>query len=78
MADWSPTGAPFSISDRAPASVPLERAYRRLIGFYPRSFRRESTEEILAVLLATARRPAEALLVMRPSWPYYARQAVAR
>jgi hypothetical protein len=55
MADWSPTGAPFSISDRASASARLERAYRRLVGFYPRSFRRESTEEILAVLLATAR-----------------------
>jgi len=55
MADWSPTGAPFSISDRASASAQLERAYRRLVGFYPRSFRRESTEEIIAVLLATAR-----------------------
>jgi hypothetical protein len=55
MADWSPTGAPFSISDRASASAQLERAYRRLVGFYPRSFRSESTEEIIAVLLATAR-----------------------
>jgi hypothetical protein len=55
MADWSPTGAPFSISDRASASAELERAYRRLVSFYPRSFRRESTEEIIAVLLATAR-----------------------
>ncbi len=55
MADWSPTGAPFSISDRASASAQLERAYRRLVSCYPRSFRRESTEEIVAVLLATAR-----------------------
>jgi hypothetical protein len=55
MGDWSPTGAPFSISERASASAQLERAYRRLVGLYPRSFRRESTEEIIAVLLATAR-----------------------
>ena len=55
MADWSPTGAPFSVSDRASASARLERAYRLLVCFYPRSFRRESTEEIIAVLLATAR-----------------------
>ena len=55
MADWSPTGAPFSVSDRASASAQLERGYRRLVGLYPRSFRRESTEEIIAVLLATAR-----------------------
>jgi hypothetical protein len=55
MADCSPTGAPFSISDRASASAQLERTYRRLVNFYPRSFRRDSTEEIIAVLLATAR-----------------------
>lgn len=55
MADWSPTGAPFSVSDRASASAQLERAYRRLVGYYPRSFRLENTEEIIAVLLATAR-----------------------
>ena len=55
MADWSPTGESFSISDRASSSARLERAYRRLIEFYPRSFRRENTEEIIAVLLATAR-----------------------
>jgi hypothetical protein len=55
MTDWSPTGAPFSISERASASTELERAYRRLVEFYPRSFRRENTEEIIAVLLATAR-----------------------
>jgi hypothetical protein len=33
----------------------LERAYRRLVTCYPRSFRRENEEEIVAVLLATAR-----------------------
>ena len=32
----------------------LERGYRRLLAFYPRSFRRENGEEILAVLLACA------------------------
>lgn len=42
----------------------LERGYRRLIRFYPRSFRAESTDEIVTVLLATApegqRRPSAA------------------
>jgi hypothetical protein len=32
----------------------LERAYRRILAWYPRSFRADSEEEILAVLLATA------------------------
>ena len=32
----------------------LERGYRRVLAFYPKAFRRESEEEILAVLLATA------------------------
>ena len=32
----------------------LERGYRRLLACYPRSFRRDSEEEVLAVLLATA------------------------
>jgi len=32
----------------------LERGYRRVLACYPRSFRRENEEEILAVLLATA------------------------
>jgi hypothetical protein len=32
----------------------LERAYRRLVACYPRSFRRENEEELVAVLLATA------------------------
>lgn len=64
MADWSPSGESFSISDRASSSAQLERAYRRLVACYPRSFRRENTEEIIAVLLATAaedqRRPSAA------------------
>lgn len=45
-------------------STELERAYRRLISCYPRSFRRENEEEIMTVLLATAptgqRRPGVA------------------
>jgi hypothetical protein len=53
--DWSPTGAPFSISESASTSAALERAYRRLVALYPRSFRRDNTEEIIAVLLATSR-----------------------
>ena len=32
----------------------LERGYRQILGLYPRSFRGESEEEILAVLLATS------------------------
>ena len=32
----------------------LERAYRRLLGWYPREFRRENEQEILAVLMADA------------------------
>jgi hypothetical protein len=32
----------------------LERGYRRILACYPRAFRQESEEEILAVLLATA------------------------
>jgi hypothetical protein len=32
----------------------LERGYRRLLACYPRSFRRDSQEEVLAVLLASA------------------------
>src|ERR1022692_4345021 len=36
-----------------PAS--LERRYRRLLACYPRAFRREHTEEMLAVLMAGAR-----------------------
>jgi hypothetical protein len=55
MADMSPTGAPFAISERVSSSAQLEHAYRRLVKLYPRPFRRESTEEIIAVLLATAR-----------------------
>jgi len=32
----------------------LERAYRRLLAWYPRKFRRENEQEILAVLIAGA------------------------
>jgi hypothetical protein len=35
-------------------SADLERRYRRLLAFYPRSFRAENVEEILAVLLDCA------------------------
>lgn len=35
-------------------SARLERGYRRLLACYPRAFRRENEEEILAVLLACA------------------------
>lgn len=34
--------------------VTLERGYRRILAWYPRSFRADSEDEILAVLLATA------------------------
>ena len=42
----------------------LERAYRRLLAWYPRAFRRENEQEILAVLLADAP-PGQ----RRPGWP---------
>jgi hypothetical protein len=32
----------------------LERAYRRVLACYPRSFRRDNEDEILAVLMAAA------------------------
>ena len=65
----------------------LERAYRRLLGWYPREFRRENGPEILAVLMAGAphgqRRPGLAesadlirsglWLRLRPSVPRSAR-----
>ena len=38
----------------ASESASLERGYRRLLACYPKSFRRENEEEILAVLLACA------------------------
>ena len=34
--------------------APLERRYRRVLACYPKGFRRESEEEMVAVLLATA------------------------
>jgi hypothetical protein len=49
----------------------LERGYRRILACYPRAFRRESEEEILAVLMDTAREgqqrvgPAEAADLIR-------------
>jgi hypothetical protein len=43
--------------------TPLERRYRRLLAFYPRAFRRENEEEILAVLLACAQDGQQ-----RPGW----------
>lgn len=46
------------------AQAKLERGYRRLLAWYPRAFRRENGQEILAVLLACApdgqRRPGRA------------------
>ena len=65
----------------------LERAYRRLLAWYPREFRRENGQEILAVLMASAplgqRRPGLAesadlicnglWLRLRPSVPRSAR-----
>jgi hypothetical protein len=65
----------------------LERAYRRLLAWYPREFRRENEQEILAVLMADApdgqRRPGLAesadlirsglWLRLRPSVPRSAR-----
>jgi hypothetical protein len=35
-------------------STDLERAYRRLVACYPRSFRKDNADEIVSVLLATA------------------------
>jgi hypothetical protein len=35
-------------------SSPLERGYRRVLACYPKAFRRESGDEMLAVLLSTA------------------------
>jgi hypothetical protein len=65
----------------------LERAYRRLLAWYPRDFRRENEQEILAVLMAEApdgqRRPGLAQsadlirsglwMRLRPSVPRSAR-----
>jgi len=42
-----------STSPSAPSE--LERGYRRLVACYPRSFRKDNEEEVLTVLLATAR-----------------------
>ena len=64
----------------------LERAYRRLLAWYPRKFRHENEQEILAVLIASAppgqRRPglAEAADLIRSGlwlrlWPSVPRSA---
>ena len=42
------------MSGQAADTERLERGYRRLLACYPRSFRADSEEEILAVLLSTA------------------------
>jgi hypothetical protein len=58
----------------------LERGYRRILAWYPRSFRAENEDEVLAVLLATAAEgqtrvsPAEAWDLLRGAtrmrlWP---------
>ncbi len=53
----------------------LERGYRRPLAWYPRSFRRDSEDEILAVLLATAEvgqtRITMVLIFTRQSNRYY-------
>jgi hypothetical protein len=49
----------------------LERRYRRLLAFYPKAYRREHEDEILAVLMASAAagqtrpRPAESANLLR-------------
>jgi hypothetical protein len=53
--DSFPAGASLPASTPISTSPELERWYRRLVACYPRSFRRQNTEEIIAVLLATAR-----------------------
>ena len=41
-------------ADSSDSALRLERAYRRRLACYPRAWRRENEEEILAVLLACA------------------------
>lgn len=55
MDDSFPAGASIPATVPASESAELERWYRRLVACYPRSFRSQNTEEIIAVLLATAR-----------------------
>lgn len=55
MDHWFLAGASFPAPVPASSSAELERWYRRLVACYPRSFRLGSTDEIIAVLLATAR-----------------------
>jgi hypothetical protein len=44
-------------------SAGLERGYRRLLACYPRAYRRDHADEILAVLMAAV--PAASLLTGR-------------
>ena len=55
MDHWFLAGASFPPPVPASSSAALERWYRRLVACYPRSFRRDNTDEIITVLLATAR-----------------------
>jgi hypothetical protein len=55
MPDPFPAGASLPASAPTSGSAELERWYRRLVACYPRSFRSQNMEEIIAVLLATAR-----------------------
>jgi hypothetical protein len=70
-------------------STALERSYRRMLACYPRSFRRDNEDEILAVLMATAEDGqtriglAEAADLIRGAvrmrlWPAAARPAPVR
>ena len=45
----------------------LERAYRRILTWYPRSFRRDNEGEILAVLLDTAE-PGQVRVELAEAW----------
>jgi len=61
-------------------STRLERRYRRLLAFYPKAYRREHEDEILAVLMTTAaagqKRPrlAESANLLRSAIVMRARQ----
>jgi hypothetical protein len=53
-----PGASVHQAADRAGRAAPdaiLERRYRRLLGCFPRFFRSDSEDELLAVLLACAR-----------------------
>ena len=70
-------------------SAALERGYRRILGLYPRSFRKDNEDEIVAVLMATAEEgqtrigPAEAADLIRGAvrmrlWPAAPRPGTVR